>query len=68
MYDPNTLRELARRCRERAKSSTDPVTIEQLRCWAAELADAADAVEWNANDPGDPDTARRLFAEKGERT
>ena len=59
--DPKVLRMLARRCRMHAQSSTEHATVDMLRCWAVELADAADEAEWNAHDPGDPKTARRCF-------
>ena len=49
--DPQELRILLGRCRERAKSSTDREATEQLRCWADELADAADEVERDAGEP-----------------
>jgi hypothetical protein len=68
MHDPKTLRELARKCRERAQSSANPASAEQLRRWAVELADAADHAEWNVNDPGAPGIARLLFEVKGEIT
>jgi hypothetical protein len=45
MRDPQEFRELARRCREHARSSIDPDVLEQLRLWAAELADVADEIE-----------------------
>ena len=61
MHDPRTLRKLARRCRERAEASTDPELTEQFRRWAVELADAADVAEWNENDPGDREPARKVF-------
>lgn len=68
MHDPTKLRELARKSRERAQSSTNPAAAQQLRRWAVELADAADELEWNAHDPGDPEIARLLFEVKGEIT
>jgi hypothetical protein len=49
--DPQEFRVLARRCRERAKSSIDPAAIEQLHHWAVELADAADEIERDAGEP-----------------
>jgi hypothetical protein len=61
MHDRTRLRELARRCRKSAGSSTDPATVEQLRRWALELAEAADRAEWGAFDPGDPEITRTLF-------
>jgi hypothetical protein len=67
MHDPERLRELAGKCRERAKSTEDPETIELLRRWAVELADEADKAEWNANDPGDPEIVRTLFEGEDER-
>ena len=51
MHDPNELRDLARKCRERAKSTLDPAITEQLRCWAIELADAADDIERTGCEP-----------------
>lgn len=54
MHDPTKLRELAHKCRERAQSSANPASAEQLQRWAVELADAADRAEWNVNDPGAP--------------
>ena len=45
MRDPQELRSLARNCRELAKASIDRGAIEQLRIWAAELADEADQIE-----------------------
>lgn len=68
MRDPAKLRRLARKCRERAHSSTDDAAIEQLHRWAVELADAADVAEWNEHDPGDTDMARALLSLDGERT
>jgi hypothetical protein len=68
MHDPTKLRELARRCRERAQSSANPAAAEQLRRWAVELADAADPAEWNAHDPGAPDITRLLFEVNSEST
>jgi hypothetical protein len=53
MRDPQKLRNLARRCLELAKSSVEPEVIEQLRCWAIELADAADEVERGAREPSE---------------
>lgn len=54
MRDPQEFRSLARSCRERAKCSIDPDAIEQLRLWALELADEADAAERREEDePGD---------------
>jgi hypothetical protein len=66
MHDPERLRDLARKCREHAKSTVDPEAIEQLRRWAVELADEADKAEWNANHPGDPDIVRTLFEVEDE--
>jgi hypothetical protein len=42
MQDPQALRDLAKRCRKRAKISAEREVIEQLCLWATELADAAD--------------------------
>jgi hypothetical protein len=67
MHDPAKLRELARRCRERAQSSVNPAAAHQLRHWAVELADTADEIEWSAHDPGASDIAR-LLRPKGEIT
>lgn len=61
MHSPNELRDLARKCRERANSATDPAIVEQLCDWAVELTDAADVAEWNLNNPRDPDIVRTLF-------
>ena len=44
--DANYLREQAKRCRALAKTAVEPDLIEQLRLWSVELADEADAVEW----------------------
>ena len=43
MPNPSYLRELARRCRALLEVATEPHTIEQLRLWAVELRDQADA-------------------------
>ena len=51
MHDPKELRDLARKCRQRANSTFNPTVTEQLRCWAAELADAADAIERTGCEP-----------------
>jgi hypothetical protein len=48
MREPQELRNLARCCRERAKTSIEPAVIAQLRLWAVELADTADEIERNA--------------------
>jgi len=45
MRDPQEARDLARECRERAKTATEPDVIDQLRLWAVELADQADDIE-----------------------
>ena len=45
MHNPNILRERARRCRALLKSAVDPEVVEQLRVWAVELADEAEAVQ-----------------------
>lgn len=58
MHDPKEFRDLARRCRERAKHSLNPDAVSQLRRWAAELADAADEVERAAGEPADAVVAR----------
>ncbi|HEY3909822.1 MAG TPA: hypothetical protein VGM07_08020 [Stellaceae bacterium] len=52
MPDPTKLRSVARKCRELAKIAANPVTIAQLRLWAVELAETADAREWG-NEGGD---------------
>ena len=48
MQDPQALRDLAERCRKRAKISLKREVIEQLYLWASELADAADEIERSA--------------------
>jgi hypothetical protein len=48
MQDPQALRDLAERCRKRAKISLGREAIEQLYLWASELADAADEIERSA--------------------
>ena len=45
MRDPHEVRDLARECRERAKTAIEPDVIDQLRLWAVELADEADDIE-----------------------
>lgn len=45
MRDPMKLRSMARKCRNLAKIAMSPVTIAQLRLWAAELAETADERE-----------------------
>ncbi len=62
--DPHELRVLARRCRERAKSSINLAATEQLRRWAVELADAADEIERNAGEPREA-TVHRILARRG---
>ena len=64
--DPQELRELARRCRERAKFSIDAAAIEQLRRWAVELADAADESEREVCEPDDATAYNVLATAKGE--
>jgi uncharacterized protein YcbK (DUF882 family) len=44
-YDPQKLRALARRCREKAKTAVVPTDTVQFRLWATELADKADEIE-----------------------
>jgi hypothetical protein len=44
-YDPQKLRSLARRCREKAKTAIEPADIAQFKIWATELADKADEIE-----------------------
>jgi hypothetical protein len=51
MQDPQALRNLAERCRKRAKISVEGEVIEQLYLWAGELADAADQIERSAAQP-----------------
>jgi hypothetical protein len=48
MRDPHEVRDLARECRERAKTAIEPEVIDQLRLWAVELADQADDIERSA--------------------
>jgi hypothetical protein len=48
MRDPHDVRDLARECRERAKTAIEPDVIDQLRLWAVELADQADDIERGA--------------------
>ena len=48
MRDPHEARDLARECRERAKTAIEPDVIDQLRLWAVELADQADDIERSA--------------------
>lgn len=48
MQDPQALRDLAKRCRTRAKISAEREVIKQLYLWASELADAADEIERSA--------------------
>jgi hypothetical protein len=45
MHDPNSLREQERRCHAFSKTAVDPEVIEQLRVWAAELAEEADQAQ-----------------------
>jgi hypothetical protein len=40
MHDENHLLELARRCRDLERTAIELETIEQLRMWATELAEA----------------------------
>jgi len=49
MRDPHEVRDLARECRERAKTAIQPDVIDQLRLWAVELADQADDIERSAD-------------------
>jgi hypothetical protein len=51
MRDPAELRSLARKCREGAKSVMDPAVTKQLRLWATELTEAADAIERSGREP-----------------
>ena len=48
MQNPNLLREQAKRCRILSKTAVEPEVIDQLRVWAAELAEEADQAEWGA--------------------
>jgi hypothetical protein len=41
MHDSNYFSNLARRCRDLGKTAIEPAAIEQLRIWAAELAEIA---------------------------
>jgi len=59
MHDPNSLREQARRCRALAKTAVEPEVIEQLRVWAADLAEEADQAER-------PEVERERLTEKVE--
>jgi hypothetical protein len=49
MHDPKILWGQARRCRALMKTIIELEAIEQLRLWAAELAEEADDVERAAN-------------------
>jgi hypothetical protein len=53
MRDPQEARNLARECRERAKTAIEPDVIEQLQVWAVELADQADEIE-RRDESGEP--------------
>jgi hypothetical protein len=55
MRDPQEFRALARKCREHARSSIDPDVLDQLRLWAAELADVADEIERSSESAPDGD-------------
>ena len=46
MHDPHSLREQARKCRALSKTANEPEVIEQLRVWAAELAEEAEQMDW----------------------
>lgn len=65
MHDPKEFRDLARRCRERAKHSLNPDAVSQLRRWAAELADAADEIERATVEPADAAFSRAPGAAGG---
>jgi hypothetical protein len=54
MRDPQEFRALARKCRGHG-SSIDPDVLEQLRLWAAELADVADEIERSSESAPDGD-------------
>jgi hypothetical protein len=45
MHDSNDFSNLARRCRDLGKTAIEPAAIEQLRIWAAELAEIAANLE-----------------------
>ena len=45
MHDANYFWNLARRCRDLGKMTIEPEIIEQLRIWAAELAEIAKNLE-----------------------
>ena len=57
MRPPDKYREDAQRCRELLDRPLEPGVRVQLRLWAAELDDIADAVECGAEGP-----ARKEFA------
>ena len=46
MNDATSLRHQAKRCHNLSKTTTEPEVIEQLRVWAAELAEEANQTEW----------------------
>ena len=50
MHDPHSLREQARKCRALSKTAIEPELIEQLRVWAAELAEEAEQLDWREAD------------------
>jgi hypothetical protein len=53
MQGPQTLRQLARRCRKLVMGGlTSPAVANQLRLWVIELADEADETERAAVSPG----------------
>ena len=51
MKDASYLLKLARRCRYLEKTGIEPEIIEQLRIWATELAEIAEASESRAVQP-----------------
>jgi hypothetical protein len=57
MKTPRNYREDAKRCRELLDRPVEPELRTQLRLWAAELDDMADAIEC-----GDEEAARKQFA------
>ena len=57
MEAPTKYREEAKRCRELLGRPVEPELRVQLRLWAAELDDMADAMEWGAEA-----SARKEFA------
>jgi hypothetical protein len=60
MKTPKTYREDAKRCRELLDRPVEPELRVQLRLWAAELDDMADAVERGAEASARKEFARPL--------